>query len=70
MNEQPITPRAEDLWPGRKVRKTRDDGQTETWTAGGQADRSRWLHESGQRTVSDAAVQRWLDGGRAEVLFA
>lgn len=52
----------EDLAPGRTV--VADDG---TWTAGAPADPTRWLHEAGERQVSDATVQRWVNSGKAQV---
>lgn len=40
----------------------------EQWTAGAATDTSRWLHEGGERQVSDATVQRWFDRGDARVI--
>lgn len=46
---------------------SRITSETGTWTAGAPTDPTRWLHEGGERQVSDATVQRWLGSGKAQV---
>lgn len=37
------------------------------WQALAETDASRWLHEGGERQISNAVMQRWFDNGDAQV---
>jgi hypothetical protein len=56
--------KAVDMAPGSTVR----DRDGDVWTAGDPSDTWRWMHQDGERQVTNATVQRWLDDDKVMVL--